>query len=93
MALRPSFKHKLYIALGVMVFLTLLMMFAFSGGNFALLKSLFVKELSEEQLRDQLMNFGWRGYITAAVLSTMQVICAFLPAENSCINSDANVPS
>ncbi|MBR2319639.1 MAG: VTT domain-containing protein [Clostridia bacterium] len=81
MALRPSFKHKLYIALGVMVFLTLLMMFAFSGGNFALLKSLFVKELSEEQLRDQLMNFGWRGYITAAVLSTMQVICAFLPAE------------
>lgn len=81
MALKQQTKNKIYLALGVMAFVALLMVFAFSGGNFALLKSLFVKELSEEQLRDQLMNFGWRGYITAAALSTLQVVCAFLPAE------------
>ena len=81
MALKQRTKNKIYLALGVTAFVALLMVFAFSGGNFALLKSLFVKELSEEQLRNQLMNFGWRGYITAAVLSTLQVVCAFLPAE------------
>ena len=81
MALKRCTKNKIYLALGVMAFLALLMVFAFSGGNFALLKSLFVKNLTEEQLRDQLMNFGWRGYITAAALSTLQVVCAFLPAE------------
>ena len=81
MALKQRTKNKIYLALGVTAFVALLMVFAFSGGNFALLKSLFVKELSEEQLRDRLMNFGWRGYITAAVLSTLQVVCAFLPAE------------
>ena len=58
MALKRRTKNKIYLALGVIAFVALLMVFAFSGGNFALLKSLFVKELSEEQLRDQLMNFG-----------------------------------
>ena len=81
MTIRPGIKQKLYIALGIMAVLALLMLFAFSGGNFALLKSLFTQEFSNEELRDQLMNFGWRGYITASVLSMLQVVCGFLPAE------------
>lgn len=81
MALRPSIKQKLYIALGVTAVLALLMLFAFSGGNLDLLRSLFVQDLSNEELRDRLMDFGWRGYITASVLAMLQVVCGFLPAE------------
>ena len=81
MVIQKQARQKLYIGLGVTAVLALLMLFAFSGGNWELLKSLFAKELSNDELRDQLQDFGWRGYITIAVLSTLQVVCAFLPAE------------
>lgn len=74
-------KRKLYIALSVAAVVVLLMLLAFSGGNFAILKNLFTQELTNEQMREMLKGFGWRGYITITALATLQVICAFLPAE------------
>ena len=79
--MRQQTKQKLYIALGVCVFLTLLLWLAFSGDNFALLKSLFTQELSDDELRARLTEFGWRGHVFIVALATMQVVCAFLPAE------------
>lgn len=74
-------KRKLYIALSVAAVVVLLMLLAFSGGNVVILKNLFTQELTNEQMRELLKGFGWRGYITVAALATLQVICAFLPAE------------
>lgn len=74
-------KQKILIALGMLVILALLLLFVFSGSNFDLLKSIFLDDLSNEELRETLSGFGWRGYITVVMLSMLQVVCAFLPAE------------
>ena len=81
MAVRTRTRQKVLITLGVIVLLTLLALFALSGGNFDLLKSLFTKDLSNEELGDQLKGFGWRGYIVSTILAMLQVVCTFLPAE------------
>lgn len=81
MAMKKESKQKLYIALGLVAFLALLMVFMFSGDNFDLLKSIFMDDLSDEELKEKLMGFGWRGYITVVMLAMLQVVCAFLPAE------------
>lgn len=81
MPVKQETRLKLYLAIGLTVIFALLLLFVFSGDNFALLKSIFTHDLSNEELRDKLNDFGWRGYITVAVLSMIQVVCAFLPAE------------
>ncbi|MBR5451886.1 MAG: VTT domain-containing protein [Clostridia bacterium] len=81
MTIKKETKIKLYLALGLTVFLSLLLLFVFSGDNFDLLKSIFVDHLSNDELRDKLNDFGWRGYITIVILAALQVVCAFLPAE------------
>jgi len=74
-------KHKLLIAVCVTAVVALLILLALSGGNLQLLKSLFVNDLSNEELRDQLKEFGWRGYIVISALAALQVVCTFLLAE------------
>jgi len=74
-------RQKALIALCAAVIIALLILFALSGDNWHLLKSLFGKDLSNEQLSDQLKEFGWRGYIAIAALSALQVVCTFVPAE------------
>ena len=72
---------KVLIAIGVMAVLLSLVLFAFSGDNFQILKNLVAEDYTQEELRDQLMEFGWRGYIAMAVIAMLQVVCTFLPAE------------
>ena len=81
MSIKKETVHKLYIALGAIVVFALLMLLAFSGDNFVVLKNLFTQDLSNEEMRDLLNDFGWRGKITITVLAMLQVVCAFLPAE------------
>ena len=81
MAVRQQTKQKVLIAVGVAVVVALLIMLALSSGNWELLKGLFTNDLSNEELRDQLKEFGWRGYIVITALATLQVVCTFLPAE------------
>lgn len=81
MTMKKETKSKLKIAIGLIVFLALLMVFVFSGDNFDLLKSVFNDDLSNEELRDKLSEFGWKGYITVVVLALLQVISTVLPAE------------
>ena len=81
MAIQKQTKNRLWIGIGLIVFLALLMVFVFSGDNYDLLKSVFSDDLSNEELRDKLSEFGWRGYITVVVLALLQVICVVLPAE------------
>ena len=81
MAVPQQTKQKLLITTVVSVILVLLILLALSGSNWMLLKSLFMHDLSNEELKDQLAGFGWRGYIVITMLSMLQVVCTFLPAE------------
>ena len=81
MAVQQQTKQKVLIVVGVAVIVALLIMLALSGGNWDLLKSLFINDVSNEELRDQLMEFGWRGYVVITALAALQVVCTFLPAE------------
>lgn len=74
-------KIKLAAAAGFVILFALLMWFLFSGGNFELLRSIFLEEHTRDELRDKLADFGVRGYVTIAVLSMLQVVMTFLPAE------------
>lgn len=58
MAVRQQTKQKVLIAVGVAVVVALLIMLALSSGNWELLKGLFTNDLSNEELRDQLKEFG-----------------------------------
>ena len=81
MADKQHRKTKILIAFCMIIILSLLALLALSGGNLALIRSLFVKDLSNEEMKDLLSGFGWRGYIVTAALSMLQVVCTFLPAE------------
>lgn len=81
MTIKKETKYKLYISAALFVVFILLMIFVFSGDNLHLIKSIFYDDLSNEELQETLRDFGWRGYITIAILSMLQVVCAFLPAE------------
>lgn len=81
MAVSEKRKLRILISIGFVLILVLLGLFALSGGNLQLLKSLFVHDLSNEELRDQLKGFSWRGYIVITALSMLQLVCTFLPAE------------
>lgn len=74
-------RNNILILLGVIVLFVLLAVFLFSGDNFELLKSIFTEEHTKEELQEKLSSFGIRGYITIAVLSMLQVVFPFLPAE------------
>ena len=54
MAEQKRTKQRLLIGVGVSAVIGLLVWLALSGGNLQLLKSLFVQELSNEELSDQL---------------------------------------
>lgn len=81
MAVKQETRHKLWIGLSVAAIVALLILLALSGGNWQLLKSLFINDFSNEELREQLKEFGWRGYIVITALATLQVLCTFLMAE------------
>ena len=81
MADKRPLKIKLLIAFGAIIVLALLLLFALSGGNWNLIKYLFIKDLSNEEMKEVLSGFGWRGYIAISALSMLQVVCTFLPAE------------
>ena len=74
-------RNKLFILLGVFVLFILLAVFLFSGDNLDLLKSIFAEKHTNEELQEKLGDFGIKGYVTIAILSMLQVVLPFLPAE------------
>lgn len=70
------------VFLSVLLFSVLLFLFfLLSGDHLKLLKELFAGDLENDEIRDQLMELGFGGYITIAILSMLQVVCTFIPAE------------
>ncbi len=80
MTLKKILKPVFSVAV-IIIILGLAGLFVFSGDNFDLLRSLFIEEHTNEELREKLADFGVKGYITIIVLSMLQVVISFLPAE------------
>ncbi len=74
-------KQKLLTVIGVVTILALLALLALSGGNLDLLKHIFSKDLSNEELGELLEELGWRGHLAITILAALQVTCTVLPAE------------
>jgi len=81
MMVKQNAKQKILIVFGVVIILALLILLALSGGNLELIKSLFINDLSNEKAKELLAGIGWRGYIAITMLSLLQVVCTFFPAE------------
>ena len=81
MTVERQTQRRWLIAFAMAVIVAFLMLGAFSGGDISLLKKFFTQEFKNEELRDQLLGFGWRGDAAVGLLSALQVICTFLPAE------------
>ncbi len=78
---KSTLKFKIYSAFFFAVLLVLLAVFLFSGENKHLLKTLFDTDQTKAELQEKLSSLGLRGHIVVTVLSMMQVLISFLPAE------------
>lgn len=74
-------KLKIFTAIGFVLLLVGLVVFLFSGDNFIILQDMFREDVTREELQDSLSALGYKGYITFGVLSMLQVVLTFLPAE------------
>lgn len=78
---QKSKKTKIVMALVFLAIFAGLMLFLFSGNNLHIVKEVFRDGATQDEIREALASFGWRGYITIGILSMLQVVFAFLPAE------------
>lgn len=74
-------KTKIFATLSFIPILFLLGLFLFTGENVEILKTVFSKDLSNEEIQEHLSGFGIRGQITISILAALQIIIAVLPAE------------
>lgn len=77
---KRSGKQKLYIALAIFAVLALVVAFVLTGDNKELTKQV-VNSGSREQLDELTASLGIGGYVTIILLSMLQTLCPFLPAE------------
>ena len=74
-------KNNIIVTIAIIPILLFLGAILFTGENVLIFKTVFSGDLTNDQIRDMLAELGWRGYITVAVLSMLQVLLAVLPAE------------
>ena len=74
-------KTKIFVALGGLLLLAGILAFLLSGDNISLFKEFFRKGITQEEIREIAQKFGVRGVISIGLLSMLQVVLMFLPAE------------
>lgn len=70
--------------IGVIVGLVLLagvLFLLLYGDNIELFKAFFRKGITQAEIRENAQRFGWRGVVSIGLLSMLQVVLMFLPAE------------
>ncbi|MBQ8344157.1 MAG: hypothetical protein IJY41_03110, partial [Clostridia bacterium] len=78
---KKSFKFKLFGSIFFIGVIALLAWFLLTEENIAILRSVFIHDMTNEQIQDKLSDLGIRGYITISVLSMLQVVLTFVPSE------------
>ncbi|MBQ2810101.1 MAG: VTT domain-containing protein [Clostridia bacterium] len=76
-----NLKVKGLVLFGFIILLALLLLLLLSGGNLEIIKSVFIVDYTNDQIQDKLSDLGFRGWITVVILSMLQVVIPFLPAE------------
>lgn len=74
-------KTKLFVVLGGLLLLAGILAFLLSNDNIFLVKEFFRKDITQEEIREIAQQFGVRGMISVGLLSMLQVVLMFLPAE------------
>lgn len=75
---------KKWKIIGFMLFVLVfcgLLFFLFSGDNFDVLKEIFNTNATKEQIQDSIGKLGFRAYLVVGIISMLQVILTFIPAE------------
>ncbi len=78
---KNSTLEKIYISAALIVGLILLLAFLFTGDNFELTKALFDARITKDELWETTSRLGMGSYAAVALLSMLQTVCPFLPAE------------
>ena len=79
--MKKSVKIKIISVVAFLIVFAGLVWFMISGDNRQIILSLFNDDLSSEEFKDLLQSFGIRGAVTLGILSMLQVVLTFLPAE------------
>lgn len=75
-------KVKKFIAvIATLIVIAGLFIFAFSGENYQIFLKMFDKNTTSEELIELVRSLGIRGAIALAIMSMLQVVLTFLPAE------------
>ena len=74
-------KTKIFVLMIGLLLLAGVLAFLLSGENLAVFKAFFRKGITREEIRANAQNFGIRGVISIGLLSMLQVVLMFLPAE------------
>ena len=74
-------KRKFFITLGFTAIFVGLMFVLFSGKNFDVIKNLFKKDITREEIKLTLSSLGIKAYVVLGILSMLQVVFTFVPAE------------
>ena len=78
---KNSKKVKVWMIIGFVLVFIGLMFLLFSGENLKIIKSLFRSGITKEEVQDSLSNLGIRAYLVFGILSVLQVVITFIPAE------------
>ena len=79
--IKKSTKFKILSAIFFLVVLVLLAWFLLTKENIDIIVSVFKHDMTNDQIQERLSDLGIRGYITVSILSLLQVVLTFLPAE------------
>ena len=78
---KSKIKNRVITVIAIIPIIFLLGKFLFTKENILIFKTVFTKDLSNDQIQEVLAGIGWRGYITITILSMLQVLVAVMPAE------------
>ena len=76
-----SKKYKIISLCAFIAVLIGLLIFLFSGKNFDVMKEIFNTNATKEEVQVAIGKLGVRSYIVVAILSMLQVVFTFIPAE------------
>ncbi len=79
--MRKEKKVKIIVAVAGLLLLAAILVFLFAGDNIEVFKAFFRKGITQEEIRANAQRFGWRGVVSIGLLSMLQVVFMFLPAE------------
>ncbi len=78
---KKKIKRKIFTAIAIVILLAGLLVLLFSGENKKIVEDLFNGNASLESILQDIQSLGWQGMVVFGVLSMLQVVLTFLPAE------------